>query len=211
VATLVLMVAGRGIAKLLSDGQMVPFTDRSAYRFLAGGFVFGLPFSFFIVTAALVLSALCVRRTAIGLSLEAIGDNERAGRLSGVRVRAFKLAAYGFCGFCAGVAGLLAASDTGQADPSRIGLWMELDAIFAVVVGGTALTGGRFTLAGSVVGALILKTLEFTMYGVGMPSDVAPVPKALVVLAVCLVQSEPFRRQCRTIFGRLTSAASRRA
>ena len=102
----------------------------------------------------------------------------------------------------AGSAGLIVASSSKIADPTRAGMWMELDAIFAVVVGGPALTGGRFSLTGSIIGALLLQTLTMTMYGLGVPPAVAPVPKALVIVAVCLFQSPSFRRQFISILKR---------
>jgi simple sugar transport system permease protein len=71
---------------------------------------------------------------------------------------------------------------------------MELNAIFAVVVGGTALSGGRFLLLGSLAGALLLQTLTATMYNLGVPPAIAPVPKALVIVAVCVAQAGPVRR-----------------
>jgi simple sugar transport system permease protein len=77
---------------------------------------------------------------------------------------------------------------------------MELDAIFAVVVGGTALTGGRFTLIGSIIGALLIQTLTTTMYNLGVAPAVAPVPKALVIIAVCLMQYAAFRRHLKSLF-----------
>jgi simple sugar transport system permease protein len=91
------------------------------------------------------------------------------------------------------LSGVLEASNISAADPARIGDTRELDAIFAVVAGGTALTGGRFSLAGSVVGALLLQTLTLTLYNQNVPPAVAPVPKALVILAVCLLHSPRLR------------------
>jgi galactofuranose transport system permease protein len=111
------------------------------------------------------------------------------------------MSVYAFSGLCAGVAGLIAASNIKAADSSRVGEMMELDAIFAVVVGGTALTGGRFSLAGSIIGALLIQTLTTTMYNVGVPPAVAPVPKAIVIVAVCLLQSARFREQLQRLFG----------
>lgn len=200
VATLILMVAGRGIAKLLSDGQMVPFTESAPYVFLTNGHFLMLPFSVTIVVIALLATLALTRLTALGLFIESVGANETASRFSGIHVSGVKLLAYGVCGLCAGLAGLITASASGQADPSRMGMWMELDAIFAVVVGGTALSGGRFSLVGSVIGAILIQTLTVTMYGIGVSPAVAPVPKALVIVAVCLLQSEAFRLQCSRLF-----------
>jgi simple sugar transport system permease protein len=124
-----------------------------------------------------------------------------------------KFTAYLLAGFCAGLAGLVAASDIKSADANHAGLYAELDAILAVVIGGTALTGGRFYLFGSIVGALLIQTLTTTMYARNVSADIAPVPKALVVIAVCLLQSEQARSFLRRLFLRrapssTTAAAS---
>ncbi len=114
-----------------------------------------------------------------GCSSNASGTTSAPPTIAGINSRAVKFIVYTFSGLCAGLAGLLAASNIKGADSDHAGLFLELDAIVAVVVGGTALTGGRFYLAGSIVGALIIQTLTTTMYAQGVSSDVAPVPKAL--------------------------------
>jgi simple sugar transport system permease protein len=192
VATLILMVAGRGLAQLITDGNVVPI-QRPAFDFLANGYLAGLPFSAVLVAVLYLAAQLLLRRTAAGLFLEAAGDNDAASRFAGLAVGRVKCLAYVASGACAGLAGLLAASNIRAADTLRSGENMELDAIFAVVVGGTALTGGRFTLLGSFVGALLLQTLTVTMYNLGVPPAVAPVPKALLIIGVCLLQSEKSR------------------
>ncbi len=192
VATLILMVAGRGVAQLLSEGQILTFSDPTLVFFGNGHFL-GLPFTITLVLAMLALTAALTRRTALGLFIESVGDNDTASRYSGVNARRVKFLAYLFTGFCAGLAGLVAASNIKSADANHAGLYSELDAILAVVVGGTALTGGRFYLVGSVVGALLIQTLTTTMYARNVNAEVAPVPKALVILAVCLLQSEKAR------------------
>ncbi len=201
VATLILMVLGRGVAMLLTGGQIVTF-EHEALVFIANGHLFGLPFTATVVAAVFAATALLTRKTAVGLFVEAVGDNAQASRLCGVNARMIKLAAYSFCGFCAGVAGLIATSNIKAADSSRVGETMELDAIFAVVVGGTALSGGRFTLFGSIVGALLIQTLTTTMYNLNVPPAVAPAPKAVVIVLVCLLQSESFRRKAARLAGR---------
>ncbi len=194
VATLILMVAGRGIAQLITDGQIITFHN-VPFTFLCNGHFLGLPFPVLIVFVLLLLSLFWTRKTAWGLFIECVGDNEIATYFSGINSRAVKFVVYTFSGFCAGIAGLLAASNIKGADSNHAGLFLELDAIVAVVVGGTALTGGRFYLIGSIIGSLIIQTLTTTMYAQGVSSDVAPVPKALVILAVCLLQSPIFRGQ----------------
>ena len=196
IATLVLMVAGRGVAQLVTAGQIIDLKN-PLLIFLGNGTVAGLPFPVLVVAGMFGFTAWLTRRTALGLFIEAAGDNERASYASGVPVRAIKFWVYGFCGLCAGMAGLLAASNIKCADANHAGLYLELDAILAVVVGGTALTGGRFYLTGSLVGALLIQTLTTTMYARNVSAEVAPVPKALVIIAVCLLQSEKFRERVR--------------
>jgi len=194
VATLILMVAGRGIAQLITDGQIITFTDpRLVY--VGNGHLLGLPFTVTIVAVMLALTALLTRGTAVGLFIEAVGDNEAASRYSGINARLVKFLTYVFCGLCAGMAGLVAASNIRAADSNHAGLFLELDAILAVVVGGTSLTGGRFYLVGAVVGALLIQTLTTTMYMRDVSSDIAPVPKAVFIILVCLLQSDTFRRK----------------
>jgi ribose/xylose/arabinose/galactoside ABC-type transport system permease subunit len=205
IATLILMVVGRGIAMLLTDGQIVTF-EHPAFVFFGNGHFLGLPFTVTIVALVFAATALLTRRTAIGLFIEAAGDNETASRFCGAPVRLVKVLVYAFSGVCAALAGLIATSNIKAADSSRVGERMELDAIFAVLVGGTALTGGRFTLVGSIVGALLIQTLTTTMYNLGMPPAIAPVPKAVVILLACLLQSPVFRAQLGGLFSRRTAA-----
>jgi len=108
------------------------------------------------------------------------------------------ISVYIFCGLCAGIAGLLLSSNVSSADGNNAGLWYELDAILAVVIGGTSLNGGRFYLMGTVIGALIIQTLTTTIYMIGVPPEITLVVKSLVVLVVCLIQSETFRSTIMT-------------
>ncbi|MGH8020787.1 MAG: ABC transporter permease [Opitutaceae bacterium] len=205
VATLILMVAGRGVAQMLTEGRVVLVPD-AVFGFLGRGFVAGLPFAAVFVAALFVLTHLFLRRTAAGLFVEAVGDGETASAFAGLRASRVKFFAYVFSGACAGVTGLIAAADIGAADSLRAGENMELDAIFAVVVGGTALTGGRFYLLGSFIGGLLLQTLTVTMYNIGVSPAIAPVPKALVIIAVCVLQSERTRRWMSGLFMRRAAA-----
>jgi len=193
VATLILMVAGRGLAQLLASGQVL-IVKNAAFDFLANGFVLGLPFAPLLVAALFLATHVFLRRTAAGLFIEAVGDNETASRFAGLAAARVKLLAYVFCGACAGLAGALYTANIGAADGNRAGENAELDAIFAVVVGGTALTGGRFVLLGSLLGALLIQTLTISMYNLGVSPAVAPVPKALLIVTVSLLQSEKLRR-----------------
>lgn len=194
VATLILMVAGRGLAQLISDGQILTIYYKP-YSFLGSGFLLGLPFALFVVAAVFIALQALLKRTALGLFIRAIGENPRAAHLSGVRARTITPVLYVFCGICAGMAGLLVSSNVASADANNAGQLLELDAILAVSLGGTALTGGRFSLVGTLVGALIIQTLTTTIYSIGVPPQVNLVVKALLVLAVLLLQSPDFRGQ----------------
>ncbi|WP_194819927.1 ABC transporter permease [Nocardia sp. XZ_19_385] len=192
VATLILMVAGRGLAQLLTEGQIIT-VDSDPYRVIGGGFLLGLPVPVLIAAAITVLMVLLLRRTALGLLLESVGGNAEASRLAGVRAGGLIVAAYVVCACCAAIAGLMSSSNVSAADSNNAGLWIELDAILAVVIGGTALTGGRFHLGGTVLGALVIQTLTTTIYTIGVAPETTLLFKALVVIAVCLVQSPAFR------------------
>ncbi len=141
----------------------------------------------------LVLTGLTVRRSALGLLLESVGGNREASRLVGIRARGLTVTVYAFCALCAAGAGLMISSNVASADGNNAGLWIELDAILAVVIGGTSLSGGRFHLGGTAVGALVIQTLSTTVYTIGVPPETTLVFKALVVTAVCLLQSPAFR------------------
>ena len=199
VATLIMMVLGRGIALGITGGIPLRVAD-AGVLFLGRGFLAGVPVPIVLVLAIFAATALACRKTALGLFVEAVGDNETASRLSGVNARGIKLLVYIFCALCAAFASLVTIGDVGRVEPDSLGQMLELDAITAVVVGGTVLTGGRFTLAGSLIGALLIQTLTMTLIREGMPSDVAPVPKALVITVVCLLQSPRMRTQLGSIF-----------
>jgi simple sugar transport system permease protein len=201
VATLILMVAGRGVAQLITDGQIITFTDERL-TYIGNGGLLGLPFPVMLSLGMLAITALLTRKTATGLFIESVGDNQTASTYSGVHAGRVKFLVYAFSGLCAGLAGLVAASNIKCADSNHAGLFLELDAILAVVVGGTPLTGGRFYLAGAIVGALFIQTLTTTMYMRNVSADVAPVPKALAILIVCLLQSPVFRKKTAAIFQR---------
>jgi ribose/xylose/arabinose/galactoside ABC-type transport system permease subunit len=180
IATLILMVAGRGIAQLITGGQIITIYYQPFF-FLGSGYLLGLPFSLFVVALVFVALYLAITRTALGLFIQAVGINPTAARVAGVQARRLVVGAYAFCGACAGVAG------------NNAGQLLELDAILAVTLGGTALTGGRFSLVGSVIGALIIQTLTYAIYSLGVPPEINLVVKAVVVFAVMLLQSPEFR------------------
>jgi len=197
IATLILMVAGRGIAQLITKGFIL--TELSKPYGIVGGYAFAVPTGVFIVVGFVAVTAALTRRTALGMLIESVGGNAEASRLAGVRARRIQLMVYVFCALCAGVAGLWNSSSLGGADANNAGLWIELDAILAVVIGGTPLTGGRFSLSGTVVGALILQTLKTTIFTIGIPAQANMVFEAAVVIIICLLQSPAFRARVRAL------------
>jgi len=194
IATLILMVAGRGVAQLITDGQIITVYYQP-YFFIGGGYLLGLPFSLFVWAGVMAVLALLLNRTPLGLFVQSVGVNPSAARVAGIRSRLLTGAAYVFCGFCAGVAGLLISSNVKSADGNNAGQLMELDAILAVTLGGTSLAGGRFSLAGTLIGALIIQTLTYAIYSLGVPPEINLVVKAAVVFVVMLLQSPEFRAQ----------------
>ncbi|OLF12205.1 sugar ABC transporter permease [Actinophytocola xinjiangensis] len=187
IATLVLMIAGRGVAMLLTEGQIVTVDD-DVFRQVGAGFVV-LPVAILISLAVLGGVALVTRRTALGMLIESVGVNPEASRLAGVRARTIIWTVYVFAALCAGIAGLMISSNVNAADANNAGLWIEMDAILAVVIGGTLLTGGRYSLLGTLLGALTIQTLTTTVYTIGVPPTATLVFKAAVVIVVCLLQA----------------------
>jgi ribose/xylose/arabinose/galactoside ABC-type transport system permease subunit len=188
VATLILMVAGRGVAQLITEGRIVTFTSPDLIWFGTGS-VFGVPAPVVIVAGMLLVTGLVVRGSSLGLLIEATGGNPRASELSGVGIKMMIVAVYVWCSLCAALAGIIAAADIMGADANNAGLWLELDAILAVVIGGTSLFGGRFSLILAVCGALIIQAMNTGILLSGYPPEFNLVVKAAVVLVVLLLQS----------------------
>jgi galactofuranose transport system permease protein len=201
VATLILMVAGRGLAQLITDGQIITIRS-SPYKLIGAGYWLAVPFSIIVALGVFGLASLLVRRSALGLLIESVGGNAEASRLAGLQSRRLVWLVYAFCATTAGVAGLMISSNVSSADGNNAGLWIELDAILAVVIGGTSLAGGRFSFAGTVIGALLIQTLTTTIFTIGIPPETTLLFKALVVALVCLLQSPAFR--AKVLQGRRT-------
>ncbi|GMA36773.1 hypothetical protein GCM10025876_29770 [Demequina litorisediminis] len=188
IATLVLMLAGRGVALLITGGAITTVTS-APYKFISNGYLILLPVAFFVWVAVVAAVALLERRTALGMLTEAVGINPESSRLAGVRSRGIIWGAYIASGVLAGVAGIINASNTMAADANNAGYLIELYAILAVVLGGTSLMGGKFSIAGTVIGVLTVTTLDKTIQFLGVPPAQSPVFFAVVVVIVVLVQS----------------------
>src|SRR5215212_240415 len=199
VATLILMVAGRGIAQLITNGQIMTIYY-TPYFFFGNGFILGLPVSIYIVAIVFLFAWVLVRKTSIGMFIEAVGGNAKATYYSGISEKNIKLFVYTFCGFCAAIAGLILSSYVHSADGNNNGLNYELDAILSVVIGGTLMSGGRFSLLASVIGALVIWTFTITMYTFGVPANALLAGRAVLVLIVILLYSDQSRRMLNRLF-----------
>jgi len=185
IITLALLISGRGIAQVISSGgQLIPFSD-ATFEYVGKGVVLGVPFQIILLVLVIFLAVFLLSSTIFGRYVTAIGGNEEAARLSGVRVNWTKISVYALSGFLAGLAGLIYTARLGASDASKVGDGIELDAIAATVVGGTPLTGGRATIIGTVIGALIMQiiTTSFNMNGIKFSYSLV-IKAAIILLAV---------------------------
>lgn len=187
VATLVLFIAGRGLAQVMTNGNLQSFRVPE-FQWIGLGRVAGLPVQVIVMLAVVAAVSWALRRTLFGRQVLAVGGNERAARLAGVPVGRVKVAVYALSGLLAGVAGLVVIAINSASDANQVGLLMELDAIAAVAVGGTLLTGGRATVWGTLVGALIIQLVRYTLLANGVPDAAALVVKAGIILAAVWLQ-----------------------
>ncbi|QOL82754.1 ABC transporter permease [Pseudooceanicola spongiae] len=188
VATLVLMVAGRGVAQLITEGTILTFLNPGLIR-LGAGTILGIPTAIVIWICLGAFVAFAVRRTALGMLIESIGINEASSRLAGINSRVLLVCVYLVSGLCAALAGVIVAADIKGADANNAGLWLELDAILAVVIGGNSLLGGRFSIIASLLGAMIIQSVNSVILLSGMPPEFNLVIKAVLILGILVIQS----------------------
>jgi len=201
IATLILMIAGRGIAQLITDSK-IPNFHNATFEFLSNGSFLALPFTISLAILMTALAVLLTRATALGLFIESIGNNAAASEIVGINTKLVRFMAYAFTGLCAGLAGLLAASDIRAGDVFKTGVNIELDTIVAVAIGGTSLVGGRFSIAGSIIGAITMQLLKTTIISSSIPPECNLVIEAAVVIIICLLQSPRTRTTLKRIFSK---------
>lgn len=203
VATLILFTGGRGAAQLFAGGQ-IDRVEVPSYKWL-GSFLPGVPVptAIFLAVAVVAVTALALKFSALGLNIQSVGVNNKASRVIGLRSSRIVLLAYTFCGLCAGIAGLIATSRISAIDANNCGRNMELDAILAVALGGNSLGGGKFSLAGSVVGAVTIQALSTSLLTMRVTPDQLPVYKAIVVVIIVALQSPELSRYTRPLVGRV--------
>ena len=187
IATLALFVGGRGLAQVMVGGQLQIISDPS-FVALGRAEVLGIPVSVIVAAILALLVGFLVRSTTFGRYLLAIGGNRAASFLSGHPVRAVLVAVYAISGALATIAGVLATARLSAGDPSTIGLLVELDAIAAVVIGGTPLSGGKVSIMGTVTGALVMQVITATFIMNNLPFTYAQMLKAVVILLAVYIQ-----------------------
>ena len=207
VATLILYTAGRGIAQLITAGQ-ITYIRVDSFK-MAGGYIgkCPIPTPIFFAVITVVIVALILKKTALGLYIESVGINGKAARLVGLNSTMIKFLTYVICGVLAGIAGIVASSRIYSADANNIGLNLEMDAILAVALGGNFLGGGKFSLVGSVIGAYTIQALTTTLYAMNVKADQLPVYKAIVVIIIVTLQSEVFKKFIAGLKSRKASGA----
>ena len=191
VATLILWSAARAIGLLLCK-DLIVYVRNDSFAVI-GGYVGIIPTPIIIAIVCVVITSLILKKTAMGLYIQSVGINKQASRISGLNSQRIIFLCYVICGLCAGIAGIVGASRITSADSNNIGLNFELDAILAVALGGNSLGGGKFNLAGSIIGAYTIQAITTTMYNMGVSTAVTPVFKAVVVIVIVAIQAPPVR------------------
>nr|WP_245618234.1 ABC transporter permease [Deinococcus misasensis] len=189
IATLILFIAGRGIAQVMSDGKLQTFTNAS-FAELGQGKWLGIPIQVYLMVLVVAVAMYVLRSTVFGRQVVSVGGNERASELAGIPVRRVKLWVYAISGLLAGLAGLIVIAVNSSSDANQVGENMELDAIAAVAVGGTLLEGGKATILGTLIGALIIQLIRYTLLAQGVPDAVALVVKGLIIVGAVALQKE---------------------
>jgi galactofuranose transport system permease protein len=193
VATLILYTAARAIGLLLCNNQ-ITYIRYDPYKYL-GNFIPGVPIptAIFVTVAVIAVVMAFLKKTALGVYIQSVGINSRASRISGINSTKICFLCYVICGLCAGIAGIVASSRIYSADSNNIGYTYELDAILAVALGGNSLGGGKFTMAGSIIGAYTIQAITTTLLAMGVSTDQAPVVKAIIVVIIVVVQAPVFK------------------
>lgn len=209
VATLILWSAGRAIGLLLCNSQIV-YVRVPSFQVI-GSYVGFMPTPIIVAAVCILVAALVLRFTALGTYIQSVGINKRASRIAGFNSAKIILLCYVICGLCAGLAGMVATSRIYSADTNNIGLNKELDAILAVALGGNSLAGGKFSLAGSIIGAYTIQAIDTTLLALGVSTAQSPVFKAVVVILIVVIQSEPAKAFFKKMTGKKAAKGAVRA
>lgn len=208
IATLILMVAGRGIAQITTNGKQFT-TMYTPFQQIGQGYFLKLPMPIIIATVVVVAMVIFTRKTSFGMFVESVGVNPSASRVSGLRSSRIVMIAFILTGFLSGISGLIYASRISSCDSNNAGVNYELSAILAVVIGGTSMAGGKFSLAGTVLGSLILQTIISLVLFLGIVSEAILAFEAMVIAVVIVIQSEPVRKAIVGFYARLMARRGR--
>ena len=193
VATLILFTAARAVGLLLCNNQ-ITYIRYEPYKYL-GNFLPGcpIPTPILVTVVVILIAELILKKSSLELYIQSVGINSRASRICGINSDMICFICYTICGLCAGIAGMIASSRIYSADSNNIGLNYELDAILSVALGGNSLAGGKFNMAGSIIGAYTIQAITTTLLAMGVSTDQAPVFKAVIVVVIVVVQSPVFK------------------
>ena len=191
VATLILYSAARAIGLLLCN-DLIVYVRNDSFGFF-GSFVGPIPTPIIITAIFIAILSLILKKTALGMYIQSVGINSKASRIAGLNSKMIIHLAYIVCGVFAGIAGIVASSRITSADSNNIGLYLEMDAILAVALGGNSLGGGKFSLAGSIIGAYTIQAITTTLYALGVSTNQAPVFKAIIVIIIVAIQAPPVK------------------
>jgi len=208
VATLILFTAGRSIAAWINNNELPIISDPKFAYF--GGFIPGIPIPtpFFIAVACMIVIALVLKFTTLGLYTQSVGINESASRLNGLNPAFIKFLSFVILGLCVAVAGLIKVSRLSSINYSVIAKDIEMDAILAVALGGNALSGGKFNMAASILGAYVIQFLTTTLYKFNVQSDALPAYKAVVVILLVVLSTPVVREYLSNLGKKMKAKAS---
>ncbi len=204
VATLILFTAGRSIAAWINNNEL-PIVNEISFSYF-GGFIPGIPVPtpFFIALACVIVIFLALKFTNLGLYTQSVGINESSSRLNGLNPEFIKFLAFIILGLCVAVAALIKVSRLSTINYSVIAKDIEMDAILAVALGGNALSGGKFNMGASILGAYVIQFLTTTLYKFNVPADALPAYKAVVVILLVVFSAPTVREFFSGLWKKMT-------
>lgn len=208
VATLILFTAGRSIAAWINNNELPVVNDETFTYF--GSYIPGIPIPtpFFIAIACFIITWLALKFTNLGLYVQSVGINEKTSRLNGLNPALIKFVTYIILGLCVAVAGFIKVSRLSTINYSVVAKDIEMDAILAVALGGNSLSGGKFNISASILGAYVIQFLTTTLYKFQVQSDALPAYKAVVVIALVILSAPVVREKITATFRKLRSSAN---
>lgn len=204
VATLILFTAGRSIAAWINNNEL-PIISEPSFGYF-GGYIPGIPIPtpFFIAMICVIVIMLVLKFTTLGLYTQAVGINGSSSRLNGINPQFIKFLTFVILGLCVAVAGLIKVSRLSTINYSVIAKDIEMDAILAVALGGNALSGGKFNMTASILGAYVIQFLTTTLYKMNVNSEALSAYKAVVVIVLVVLSTPVVRKKLSQLWSKLT-------